>query len=607
MKKTLKRASSLVLCFLLTLAIASTVFAETEVSQTFDAGTTEDVSEETDEDLTPGSTECTTITIKTTVDEYGNVTESSTSEVTTVTDADGNTTTETTETSESEEESEEESTAISLKTLSSSEETTEAGTETTTAAQEVTLVSTEKSYSLELTATTTAVSSSNDTVKKIKVSRPKLTTTTTKTYSDGTVESSSETVTYSLTVKCYVRSVGWKKASLSSSGGSYSYTASKSTSGKFISAVRITPSDNLKAAMETAGITFYYRTTTEYFGELGWAKAGLCSGTIGNNCPMTGLELKVVTTSQAKKLSTENRYIYTPTVSYTTRYTGKTSYTSAKTNGSTSGSKSAGTSIGSIKIQLSGDYSVSGSIKYCVRTSKTNSSSSWSDWVKNYSKAGSQNSKLRAIKIKLTGDMAEYYNVYYRVYISGYGWLGWAENGEKAGISGLNLSISAIQIKIVPKWSSGPDTSEKCYRTSSSTKINMVSKAQKYSSTSKYLILVDTDACRVGIFTGEEGAWKLKYYWQCCVGKSSTPTVKGTFTVGYKTYSFGESKGYSCYYATQIYGSYLFHSVLYYPYTNTIKDGTMGKAVSHGCVRLTKAHAKWIYNNIPRGTKVYIY
>ena len=38
-----------------------------------------------------------------------------------------------------------------------------------------------------------------------------------------------------------------------------------------------------------------------------------------------------------------------------------------------------------------------------------------------------------------------------------------------------------------------------------------------------------------------------------------------------------------------------------------IKDGRLGINASHGCVRLALSNAKWIYDNIPRGTKVVIY
>ena len=38
----------------------------------------------------------------------------------------------------------------------------------------------------------------------------------------------------------------------------------------------------------------------------------------------------------------------------------------------------------------------------------------------------------------------------------------------------------------------------------------------------------------------------------------------------------------------------------------SIKDGRLGKALSDGCIRLEKINAKWIYDNIPEGTKVYI-
>lgn len=143
------------------------------------------------------------------------------------------------------------------------------------------------------------------------------------------------------------------------------------------------------------------------------------------------------------------------------------------------------------------------------------------------------------------------------------------------------------------------------YQALSSDQLAMSNKAQGYSSSTKWLILVNNKTNKVGIFSGSKGKWELKYYWTCSTGASSTPTVMGQYTVGIKGYSFGD--GYSCYYYTQFYGDYLFHSVLYYQGTKKIMDGTLGKNVSHGCVRLSLSNAKWIYDNIPRGTKVVSY
>ena len=134
----------------------------------------------------------------------------------------------------------------------------------------------------------------------------------------------------------------------------------------------------------------------------------------------------------------------------------------------------------------------------------------------------------------------------------------------------------------------------------------MLTKAQSFSSNTKWLILVDTKANKVGIYYGSKGNWAQKHYWSCTTGAAATPTVKGSFTVQSKGLAFGS--GYTCWYYTQFYGNYLFHSVLYNPGSKTsIQDGRLGINASHGCVRLSLANAKWIYDNIPRGTKVYIY
>ena len=134
----------------------------------------------------------------------------------------------------------------------------------------------------------------------------------------------------------------------------------------------------------------------------------------------------------------------------------------------------------------------------------------------------------------------------------------------------------------------------------------MYQKAQNMSSKTKWLILVDTKLNKVAIYYGSKGNWTEKKYWSCTTGAAATPTVKGSYTVQSKGLAFGS--GYTCWYYTQFYGNYLFHSILYNPGSKTsIQDGRLGINASHGCVRLSLANAKWIYDNIPRGTKVYIY
>lgn len=144
------------------------------------------------------------------------------------------------------------------------------------------------------------------------------------------------------------------------------------------------------------------------------------------------------------------------------------------------------------------------------------------------------------------------------------------------------------------------------YNSSGVTVSKMLSKAQSYSSNTKWLILVDTKANKVGIYNGSKNNWTEKKYWSCTTGAASTPTVKGSFTVKSKGLSFGS--GYTCWYYTQFYGNYLFHSILYNPGSKTsIQDGRLGINASHGCVRLSLTNAKWIYDNIPKGTKVVVY
>ena len=62
-----------------------------------------------------------------------------------------------------------------------------------------------------------------------------------------------------------------------------------------------------------------------------------------------------------------------------------------------------------------------------------------------------ESKRLEAIEICLYGEIAEYYNVYYRVHVQGYGWQDWKKNGEMAGTSGESKRLEAIEIKLEEK------------------------------------------------------------------------------------------------------------------------------------------------------------
>ena len=140
-------------------------------------------------------------------------------------------------------------------------------------------------------------------------------------------------------------------------------------------------------------------------------------------------------------------------------------------------------------------------------------------------------------------------------------------------------------------------TIKRKFKIAGETEYGMYKKAQGISSKTKYLILVNTSAHRVGIYKGSKNN-----------GAPATPTPKGTFEVVNRGTSFGKNKGYTAWYWTRFYKNFLFHSVLYQQGSATkLRDGRLGLAASHGCVRLAKDNSYWIYKNIPKKTKVISY
>lgn len=188
----------------------------------------------------------------------------------------------------------------------------------------------------------------------------------------------------------------------------------------------------------------------------------------------------------------------------------------------------------------------------------------WTGWktLGQYSGTSCRAKQVEAIEIKLTGQLATFYNIYYSSHIENYGWLGWASNGQTSGSTGISYRVEALRINLVRKGAPAPGSVANYYKnkpvyTPKPAALDVMSQnAQVRASSTRWLIMTDTSACQVGVYSG----------------------------------------------------NYLFHSVLYNRGSMTqIQDGTLGKQVSHGCVRLDINNAKWLYDNIPNGTKVVIY
>lgn len=82
----------------------------------------------------------------------------------------------------------------------------------------------------------------------------------------------------------------------------------------------------------------------------------------------------------------------------------------------------------------------------------------WQNFVYNGEMAGTSGRLLRleGIKIELTGEMANQYDIYYRVHIQDFGWLGWAKNGQPSGSQGHSKRLEGIEIVLVRKGGAAP-------------------------------------------------------------------------------------------------------------------------------------------------------
>lgn len=394
-----------------------------------------------------------------------------------------------------------------------------------------------------------------------------------------------------ITYRAHVQSIGWQDWV---SNGALAGTTGRSLR---IEALEIKLTGDLATKYDV-----FYRAHSASFGWLSWASNGSTVGTSGCSLRMEAIEIILVergieppptdVTAPYRQL----RYQYSANVQYV-------GWQSPVSGGVTAGTTGNARAVQQITAQIN-TLPVSGSVEYSTHVSTVG----WTDYVSDGAVSGEEGKNIEAIRIKLTGDMALYFDIYYRAHSAQWGWMGWAKNGQNAGTTTCGLRLEAFEVRIVPRGSTAPGTTAHAYEESlpyTAAQQYMNARIKWLSSPTGWLIAIDSTNCMVGVYRGYAGNWTNVYFWDCAPGLSITPTVKGLYYVGSRGYSFGS--GYTCYYWTQFYGDYLFHSVKYYQGTTIIKDGTLGAPASEGCIRLDIYNAKWIYDNIPSRTAVLSY
>ena len=238
--------------------------------------------------------------------------------------------------------------------------------------------------------------------------------------------------TGSLKYSVYVESKGWQD-----------FTTEGNDAGIPNQALRI---EALK--MELTGelaneYTVEYAVLIEKDGNVqGFVSDGAVAGSIGEPKKIEQIKIRIVKAGTGSDTNVNYR-THRESSGWGNNWTG---------NGKVSCASGKAKQIDSLELNLTGNE-YKGGIEYRSRIQNTGWEKNWSS---NGETSGSEGKRIEAVAIRLTGKVADHYDVYYRVCVQSVGWLGWAKNGEGTGVKELSYKIEAIQVVLVEKGGTAP-------------------------------------------------------------------------------------------------------------------------------------------------------
>ena len=228
----------------------------------------------------------------------------------------------------------------------------------------------------------------------------------------------------------------------------------------------------------------YYRVHAQGYGWMNWAKNGEAAGTAGLAKRLEAIQVVVVkkgesvpdkfegVTASEKKAYMASAAATAATVEGSDRahvqyrsHLQTYGWQNWKNDGDISGTTGKTKRLESLKLELKNkDYT--GGICYNAHVqtigwqADPNKSATWKKDGEFCGTTGNAK-RLEAIQIELYGEMAEHYDIYYRVHSQTYGWMKWAKNGEMTGTTGQHKRIEGIQVVLVKKGEQAPSDNYK--------------------------------------------------------------------------------------------------------------------------------------------------
>ena len=192
----------------------------------------------------------------------------------------------------------------------------------------------------------------------------------------------------------------------------------------------------------------YYRVHAADFGWLGWAKNGENAGSEGYDKQVEAFQVQLVEKGNTAPGETENAFKKKITSVTYQAHVADIGWQKYVAEGNVSGTTGLGKQMEAIKIALN-SKECTGSVEYRVHVADIG----WQKYVSENTIGGTtgKGKQMEAISVRLTGGMANKYDIYYRVHVADFGWLGWAKNGENAGSEGYGKQMEAIQIELIEK------------------------------------------------------------------------------------------------------------------------------------------------------------